>query len=136
MSDTNPPSTTENIKEGATNAWQKTKDAATNAWADVKESLGSASDYTYDKKDEFVTKAQADLDALDAKINDLSNKADTSLHDKRAALDQKLTDVKNATQDNWNDTKTAFLTSYHDVKNTVKQDWNGMTGSTTNTTAQ
>jgi len=145
VNDTNVPSTTESITEGVTNAWQKTKEATTNAWAntkqataeawsDVKESLGSAADYSYDKKDEFVTKAQADLDALDQKIQTMSDKTDAGLHDKRAALDQKLTDVKNATQDNWNATKTAFKDSYNDVKNSLKQYWNKSvnSGSVTN----
>jgi hypothetical protein len=145
--DTNVTSTAENIQAGATNAWEKTKEvttnaladvkagttnawantksAATNAWTNIKESLGATEDYTYDKKDEFVTGAQADLNALDQKIQTLPGNADASLHDKRAALDQKLTDVKNATQDNWNDAKTAFKNSYDDVKNSVKQDWDG-----------
>ena len=113
------------VKEGTTNAWANTKYAVTNAWTNIKESLGATEGYTYDKKDEFVTGAQADLNALDQKIQALSGNADASLHDKRTALDQKLTDVKNATQDNWNNAKTAFENSYADVKNSVKQDWNG-----------
>jgi peptidoglycan hydrolase CwlO-like protein len=124
-SDTNVTSTAESIKEGATNAWANTKYAATNAWADVKESLGSTADYTYDKKDEFVTNAQADLDALDQKIQALAGKTDAILSNKRAEMDQKLTDVKNATQDNWNNAKTAFKYSYDDLKNSIKQNWNG-----------
>lgn len=153
--DTNAPSTAENIKDGVTNAWEKTreattnvvaevqagttnawantKSAVTNAWADIKESLGAADNYTYDKKVEFVTGAQADLNALDQKIQALSGNADASLHDKRVALDQKFTDVENATQDNWDTAKTAFEKSYADVKNSVKQDWDGsVTNSTTN----
>ena len=125
--DTNVTSTAENIKggvtnawadvkEGTTNAWANTKYAATNAWTSIKESLGATEDYTYGKKDAFVTGAQADLNALDQKIQALAGNADASLHDKRAALDQKLTDVKNATQDNWNEAKTAFENSYNDVK--------------------
>jgi hypothetical protein len=113
------------VKAGTTNAWAHTKYAATNAWTNIKESLGATEDYTYDQKAEFVTGAQADLNALDQKIQALSGHADASLPDKRAALDQKLTDVKNATQDNWNDAKTAFEKAYADVKNSVKQDWEG-----------
>src|SRR5665213_3560720 len=95
------------VKEGTTNAWAHTKYAVTNAWTNIKESLGATEDYTYDKKDEFVTGAQADLNALD---------------------------VKNATQDTWNDAKTAFANSYADVKNSVKQDWDGsVTNSMTST---
>ena len=113
------------VKEGTTNAWANAKYAATNAWTNIKESLGATEDYTYDKKDEFVTGAQSDLNALDQKIQALSSSADTGLHDKRAALDQKLTDVKKSTQDTWNDAKTAFENAYAEVKSSVKQDWDG-----------
>ncbi len=111
------------VREGATNAWANTKYAVTNTWADFTDSLGTNQDYTYDKKAEFVTGAQADLNALDQKIQALPGNADAILHDKRSALDQKLTVVENATQDNWQDAKTAFENSYADVKNSVKQDW-------------
>jgi hypothetical protein len=138
----------ENAKEVVTNAWQKTKDATTNAWANTKEATSNAwvdiqdsfqktKDYTYDKKDAFVAGASADLDALDQKINELSDKAATAsdsvkadaqvklqeLRDKRAVLDQKLDAVKNATEADWNDTKTAFQNSYDDVESSLKQAW-------------
>lgn len=149
--DTNAMSTAENVKAGVTNAWEKTKEvttnalagmkqgttnawahtksATTNAWTNIRDSLGANEDYTYDMKAEFVAGAQANLNALDQKIQALAGNADASLADQRAALDQKLTDVKNATQDNWNAAKTAFANSYADVKNSVKLDW---TGSATN----
>jgi hypothetical protein len=148
VSDTNVTPALDGIKEGATNAWQKTKEATTNAfantkeataqtWADVKDSLGSAADYSYDKKDAFVASAQADLKTLDQKIQDLSDKAAAAndsvktnaqiklqeLRDKRAALDKKLDDVKNAAQDGWNDAKTAFKNAYDDLKDSIKQAW-------------
>ena len=66
------------VKEGTSNAWANTKYAVTNAWADIKESLGSTEDYTYDKKDEFVTGAQADLNALDQ--NKQRNRANKCCH--------------------------------------------------------
>jgi hypothetical protein len=150
-SDTNSMTVTQqlqNAKEAVTNAWQETKDATTNAWAnmkegtsnawaDIKDSAQSTKDYTYDKKDAFVASASSDLDALDQKIKELSDKAATAsdsvkadaqtklqdLRDKRAALDKKLDDVKNATEADWNDTKTAFQNSYDDVKNSLKQAW-------------
>jgi len=149
--DTNSLSVTQqlqNVKEVATNAWQKAKDTTTNAWsnvkegttnawADIKDSMQSTKDYTYDKKDAFVAGASADLDALDQKIKELSDKAATAsdsikadaqtklqdLHDKRADLDKKLDAVKNATEADWNDAKTAFQNSYDDVKNSLKQAW-------------
>lgn len=109
----------------ATNAWDATKNATVNAWTDIKESLSSATDYTYDKKDQFVSSAQADLDSLDQKIQSMSSKADDSLRQKRAALDQKLTDVKNATQDDWSSVRDSFVSAYDDTKNYVKQAWSG-----------
>ena len=139
-SDTNSLSVTqqlENAKEVVTNAWQKTKEATTNAWADTKESLQSAADYTYDKKDAFVAAASADLDVLDQKMKELSDKAANAsdsvkneaqtklqdLRDKRTALGKKLDDVKNASQADWNELKVGFQTSYDDTKNSLKQTW-------------
>jgi hypothetical protein len=124
-------------KDATTNAWAKVKEGTTNAWADIKDSMQTTKDYTYDKKDAFVTSASADLDALDQKIKELSDKtanasdsikADAQtklqeLRDKRAALDKKLNGVKNATEADWNDTKTAFQNSFDDVKNSLKQAW-------------
>jgi chromosome segregation ATPase len=139
--DTN--SVSANAKEMATNAWQKTKDVTTNAWANVKESLQSAGDYTYDKKEAFVAGASADVDAMDQKIKDLSNQAANTtdsvkasvqaklqdLNAKRAVLGQKLDDVKNSTEANWNDVKTGFKSSYNDAKDSLKQTWQSLTGS-------
>ncbi len=149
--DTN--SLAENAKELATNAWQKTKEVTTNvvanvkegttnAWANLKESLQSATDYTYDKKDAFVASASADVDTMDQKIKELSDKAanasdsakasvQATLQDlkaKRVVLGQKLDDVKNSTEANWNDVKAGFKSSYDDVKDSLKQAWQGLTG--------
>jgi hypothetical protein len=151
LSDTNSMSVTQqlqNVKEAATNAWQETKEATTNgwenvkegttnAWNDLKDSAQSTADYTYDKKDEFVAKASADLSLLDQKIKELSDKVATAsdsvkneaqaklqdLQGKRATLDKKLDDVKNATQADWDELKTGFQTSYDDTKNSLKQTW-------------
>jgi vacuolar-type H+-ATPase subunit I/STV1 len=149
--DTN--SASENAKEMATNAWQKTKEVTTNvvasveegttnAWAYIKESLQPAADYTYDKKDAFVAGASADVDAVDQKIKELSDKAANAgdsvktgaqaklqdLNAKRAVLGQKLDDVKNSTEANWNDVKTGFKSSYDDVRDSLKQTWQSLTG--------
>ncbi len=121
----------------ATNAWANTKEAAREAWVDIKEKLSLTQDYTYDKKDEYVAKARADLDALDQKIGELSDRAAQAtesakedaqvklqdVHNKRAALDDKLNNVKNSTEADWNDAKTAFNNSYNEVQNTIKQTW-------------
>lgn len=142
-----------NAKEAVTNAWQKTKEVTTNvvagvkegttdAWANIKESLQSATDYTYDKKDDFVAGASADVAALDQQIKELSDKAASAsdsvkasaqaklqdLNAKRAALGRKLDDVKNATEASWNDAKAGFKSSYNDVKESLKQTWQDLTG--------
>jgi hypothetical protein len=150
-SDTNSLSVTQqlqNVKEGVTNAWQNVKDTTTNAWsnlkegttnawADIKDSMQATKDYTYDEKDAFVASASVDLDTLDQKIKELSDKVATTsdsvkadaqtklqeLRDKRAVLNQKLDSVKNATEADWNDAKIAFQNSYDDVKNSLKQAW-------------
>jgi hypothetical protein len=127
----------QNVKDATTNAWFNAKEGTTNAWASFNESAQSAADYTYDKKDEFVAKAQANLNTLDQKIKELSDKAATAsdsvkadaqtklqdLRDKRAVADKKLDAAKNATEANWNDAKTAFQNSYDEVKNSLKQTW-------------
>jgi len=127
----------QNVKDTTTNAWSNLKQGTTNAWADFKDSMQATKDYTYDKKDAFVASASADLDTLDQKIKELSDKAATAsdsvkadaqvklqeLREKRSALNQKLDAVKNATEADWNDAKTAFQNSYDDVKSSLKQAW-------------
>jgi predicted nucleic acid-binding Zn-ribbon protein len=136
--DTNSPSTNawQKVKETTTNAWADVKEGTSNAWADAKD-YWQTNDYAYDKKDAFVADAKADLDALDQKIKDWSDKVASStdsvkadaqaklqeLRDKRSGLDQKLDDIKNATAANWNDAKAGFENAYDDTKNSVKQAW-------------
>ena len=124
-------------------ALTNTVNATTQAWADVKASFQSAMGYTYDKKEEFVAKANDDLAAMDQKIQNLSDKAASAsdaakanlqsdmqdLKAKRATLDQKLTDVKNSTADNWDSAKSAFENGYDDVKTALKNAWHALTAS-------
>jgi len=124
-------------KDTATNAWANTKTAAMEAWVDIKEKTGSTGDYTYAKKDEFVTQATADVNALDQKIRELSDQAAKAnesakddartklqdVHNKREALDQKLNNVKTATEADWNNAKAAFRNSDEEVQNSIKQTW-------------
>jgi D-ribose pyranose/furanose isomerase RbsD len=141
------------VKEATTNAWQKTKEfttnamsnvreGTTNAWANLKESLQSATDYTYDKKEDFVAGATTDMTAVDQQISQLSDKVANAsdsvkasaqaklqqLNAQRATLGHKLDDVKNATEANWNDVKTGFTSSYDDVKASLKQAWQDVAG--------
>ena len=153
-SDTNSLSVTqqlENAKEIATNTWQKTEgvttnvmsnveEATSNAWTDFKESLQSINDYTYDRKDAFVAAASADVDAVDQKMKELSDKiANASdsvktnlqakiqdLDAKRVDLGKKLDGVKNSTEANWNDVKTGFKSAYDDLTESIKQVWQSL----------
>ena len=131
----------EKTKEVTTNALAGMKEGTTNAWANVKDSMQSAADYTYDKKDAFVAAAGEELNALDQKTKELSDKAASAsdsikadaqiklqeLRDKRAALDKKLDAVKNATEANWNEVKAGFQTAYDDTKDSLKQAWQWLT---------
>lgn len=129
--------TWQNVRQSSTSVWQNVKDSSIVAWQNAKASFSSAMDDTYDKKDDFVAKAQSDLDALDQKIQQFTNQAATvagnakadaqakvqELRDKRGTLNQKLTDVKNATSDTWDKTKTAFNDAYDDVKSSLARAW-------------
>jgi hypothetical protein len=129
--------TWQDVKQTTTQAYVAVKTSTTQAWTSVKNSMQSATDYTYDKKNEFVAGAQTDLNALDKKFKNFSDKAANttgstkadaqaklqSLRDKRAVLDKKLDGVKKATAADWNDAKTAFKNSYDDTKNSLNEAW-------------
>lgn len=125
------------VKDTTTNAWESVKEGTTNAWADIKESMQPVADYTYEKKDVFVANAKADMDALDQKIKELSDKVAAAsdsvkndaqtklqaLHGKREELDKKFDNVKNANQADWDELKAGFKTSYDNVKASLQQAW-------------
>jgi hypothetical protein len=129
--------TWQEVKQTTTQALAAVKTSTTQAWASVKNSMQSATDYTYDKKNEFVASAQTDLNALDQKIKNFSDKAANTtgstkadaqaklqnLREKRAVLNKKLDDVKKATAAGWDDAKTAFKNSYDDTKNSLNEAW-------------
>jgi hypothetical protein len=153
-SDTNSLSITqqlENAKEIATNAWQTTKEvttnvmanmeeATTNEWTDFKESLQPSTDYGYDRKDAFVAGASADVDAVDQKMKELSDRIANAgdavktnlqakiqdLEAKRVDLGKKLDDVKNSTEANWNDVKTGFKSAYDELTESIKRAWQSL----------
>ncbi len=131
----------ENAKEIATNSWQQTKEAASDALASAEGSIQTFADYAFDKKDACVARAGADLDALDRKIKELSDKAATasdsvqadaqpkirSLSDQRAALNQKFAALQNATAANWDETKMDFNKSYDEARASCQQAWQWLT---------
>ena len=131
----------EKATEIATNAWQQTKEAASNVLARAKDSVQTAADYAFDKKEAFVAQAGTELDSLDQKIKELSDKAATasdsvkadaqakiqSLSDQRAALNQKLAALQNATAANWNEAKADFKKAYDEAKSSCQQAWEWLT---------
>ena len=112
----------------------------------TKEAVRSHMDYnyTYDKRDVFNDDANADLNELDQKIKELSDKAATAsatvktnaepkiqkLRDDRAALGKKLDALKNATEANWNDLKSDYQKSDQEMKTSLKETWQWLTGNT------
>jgi hypothetical protein len=127
----------ESARDIATNAWQKVKTTATNALEATKQSVHSLVDYSYDKKDAFIIRATTELDSIDQKIKELSDKAATAsgavkadaqlkiqtLRDQRAVLGQKLDAAKQATETQWNEVKTAFQKAYDEVKQSCADAW-------------
>jgi len=135
--ETPPPGDNKSTSASITQQLQNAREMATNVMESMKQSVQSAADYTFDKKDAFTAKAGSDLDALDQNIKELGDKAATGadsvkadaqaklqdLRDKRVALQQKMDEVKNATATNWNEAKAGFQQSYDDVKASVKAVW-------------
>jgi len=140
--------TMDNLKEDAANLWEKSKNATTNAametWTDIQDTLSSTENYSYDKKAEYVTRAQADLAALDQKIDGLTNRLVNAsdnvktgaqpqidnVRSQRSDLDKKLDDVRNATPSDWDEAKKAFKDSYDQAKASVKQAWKQVSAAT------
>lgn len=129
--------TAQNIQGDLSNAWQSTKESSSNAWDHVKSSMQSTGDYTYEHKDAFVAKTKAELDALDVKIQEWSDKAANAadsakadaqaklqdLRSQRGVLNQKFEAVKKSTDADWNDVKAGFENSYDSTTNSVRQAW-------------
>jgi len=134
-------STMQTAQDYAQAALTNTVNATTQAWADVKASFQSAMGYSYDHKDQFIAATKADLQVLDEKIQNLSdriaNASDATkaslqsemqdLRAKRAVLDQKMANVKNATEADWDDAKAGFQNAYDDVKTSLKNAWHSLT---------
>jgi predicted nucleic acid-binding Zn-ribbon protein len=95
-------------------------------------------DYTFAQKAEFVTAMQAQLDALNKDLDQLSTKIDSStdavkaeakpklqaLRDQTAQLNKQLDDAKNATESTWDSVKAGCQKAYDATKdglNTARQ---------------
>ena len=94
--------------------------------------------YTFAQKAEFVKAMQAQLDALNKDLDQLSAKIDKSsdavkaeakpklqaLRDQAAQLNKQLDDAKNATESTWDSVKSGFAKAYDATKdgfNTARQ---------------
>jgi chromosome segregation ATPase len=86
--------------------------------------------YTFAQKAEFVKAMQAQLDALNKDLDQLSTKIDSSsdavkagakpklqaLRDQAAQLNKQLDDAKNATESTWDSVKGGFTKAYDATK--------------------
>jgi len=105
---------------------------------ETKQAAQDMKDYTFAQKAEFVTAMQAQLDALNKDLDQLSAKIDSSsdavkagakpklqaLRDQAAQLNKQLDDAKNATESTWDSVKAGFSKAYDATKdgiNTARQ---------------
>ena len=86
------------------------------------------------QREAYVEKVHAQIDLVDARIQELSAKAgnmkaDTrievqrkvdELRDKRRELDGKLSDLRSASADSWEDVKTGFERAWGELKTSVE----------------
>ena len=106
----------------------KVKTETTQAAQDMK-------DYTFAQKAEFVKDMQAQLDALNQDLDQLSAKIDSSsdavkaeakpklqaLRDQAAQLNKQLDGAKNATESTWDSVKSGFSKAYDATKDGFNQ---------------
>src|SRR5271170_5592729 len=93
---------------------------------ETKETAQDMKDYTFAQKTEFVAKMQAQIDALNKDLDQLSAKIDSSsdavkaeakpklqaLRDQVAQLNKQLDEAKNATESTWDSVKSGFQKAY------------------------
>lgn len=100
------------------------------AQAETMQASQAMKDYTYTQKTAFVEKMQAQLAQLDADLDQLSTKVESSsdavkaearpklqlLRDQSAQLKKQLEDVKNASASAWENAKNGFRQAYESTK--------------------
>ena len=86
---------------------------------EAKEAVGAAAEYAKQERDEFVNKAQKDMDAINLKMEELKKKAQDATGEAKAKIEQqierleperqvaeeKLAALKSATGEAWKDLK-------------------------------
>ena len=102
---------------------------------ETKETAQDMKDYTFAQKTEFVAKMQAQIDALNKDLDQLSAKIDSSsdavkaeakpklqaLRDQVAQLNKQLDEAKNATESTWDSVKSGFQKAYDATKDGFNQ---------------
>jgi len=102
---------------------------------ETKQAAQDMKDYTFAQKAEFVKAMQAQLDALNKDLDQLSTKIDSSsdavkaeakpkiqaLRDQTAQLNKQLDEAKNATESTWNSVKTGFSKAFDATKDGFNQ---------------
>lgn len=103
--------------------------------ADTKEAAQDMKDFTYAQKSEFVTTMQASLNALNADLDKLSAKIESSsdsvkaeakpklqaLREQAAGLTKQLDNVKDATESTWDSVKSGSKKAYASLVDGVQQ---------------
>jgi len=104
-------------------------------WSGVKEDTRAAKDYTYEKKDEYRSRLEYQMQELDAKTEELKGKAANAsesvkrefdkdmseLSRQKAVLKEKLDSVKSSSAAAWEDTKTGAESAWDSVKRTYER---------------
>ena len=97
---------------------------------ETKEAIGTAMEYTKQERDEFVSKAQKELDELNPKIEEIKKKAQEATGEAKAKLDEqikrlqqeqkaaaeKLEELKFATGEAWKDLKAGVQAAIDHLK--------------------
>ena len=124
-----------------TNAWQEADVSASDYGGSAKASAESFMDNSFAQRSACVVQAVGELDSLDQKIRQLSDKLATAgdsvkietrtkiirLSDQRVALNQKLAALQKATPNHWDEAKTEFKKADDKAKISWRQTWQWLT---------
>jgi chromosome segregation ATPase len=117
------------------NKEQSTSQQMDKVQTETKAAAQDMKDFTFAQKAEFVKTMQAQLDALNKDLDQLSAKIDSSsdavkaeakpklqaLRDQTAKLNTQLDDAKNATESTWDSVKNGFTKAYEATKDGFNQ---------------
>jgi len=102
---------------------------------ETSEALNTTKDYVVENKDQFIASANQKLQALDAEISRLSERAAdlkddakteadktvVALKEKRGVASQKLDELKQSGKETWNDIKAGFEKAMTELENAYEQ---------------